>query len=169
MRTILIYLTVFSCFSIPSYGADLKGKVCITDGDTLRVNSFRKGRHCVGGTKVRLLGIDAPELKQTCMHSNGREFLCGRKSASYLFELTANKIIICKGDTTDRYKRVLGTCFADSVNLNRRMVQQGWAVAYRAYSKKYIQAEENARKANRGIWMMKFDMPWIWRKKSRRR
>jgi len=154
-------------FDAPSYAAELKGKVCITDGDTLRVNSVRRGRHCVGGTKVRLLGIDAPELKQTCLHSSGRNFLCGRKSASYLFELTRGKIVVCEGDTRDRYERVLGTCFVSKMNLNKRMVQQGWAVAYRDYSKEYIPDEDRARAAKRGLWDMKFAMPWEWRKLRR--
>jgi endonuclease YncB( thermonuclease family) len=168
MRILLVYLIVFSYFLNPSYGADLKGKVCITDGDTLRVNSKRKGRRCVGGIKVRLLGIDAPELKQTCRHPNGRDFLCGRKSASYLVELINGKEVTCKGDTTDRYKRILGTCFVGRVNLNKKMVQQGWAVAYRAYSKVYIPDEDKARLANQGMWMMSFEMPWKWRRRSRK-
>ena len=142
---ILIYKSVFGrfilgavfilVFSAMSHAADLKGKVCITSGDTLKVNSVRRGRHCAGGTKVRLLGIDAPELKQQCRHSSGRNFLCGRKAASYLFELTKGKVVICEGDTRDRYEHVLGTCFVGKMNLNRRMVQQGWAVAYRDYGR----------------------------------
>ncbi len=160
----LLIAVSFLAFSTPSHAADLKGKVCITNGDTLKVNSIRRGRHCVGGTKVRLLGIDAPELKQQCRHSSGRNFLCGRKSASYLFELTRGKVVICEGDTRDRYQQVLGTCFVGKMNLNQRMVQQGWAVAYRDYSKEYIIDEERAKAARRGIWDMKFKMPWEWRR-----
>ena len=172
---ILIYKSVFGrfilgavfmlAFSTMSQAGDLKGKVCITGGDTLKVNSIRRGRHCVGGTKVRLLGIDAPELKQQCRHSSGRNFLCGRKAASYLFELTKGKVVICEGDTRDGNERVLGTCFVGKMNLNQRMVQLGWAVAYRDYSKDYIKDEERAKSARRGIWDMKFMMPWDWRRK----
>ena len=46
--------------------ADVSGPVCVTDGDTLVVNGKRRHTGCVGGTRVRLFGIDAPELKQKC-------------------------------------------------------------------------------------------------------
>ncbi len=41
--------------------ADVSGPACVTDGDTLVVNGKRKRTRCVGGTRVRLFGIDAPD------------------------------------------------------------------------------------------------------------
>ncbi len=64
--------------------ADVSGPACVTDGDTLVVNGKRQRMRCVGGTRVRLFGIDAPELKQRCKHPSGRDFLCGRAAASRL-------------------------------------------------------------------------------------
>ncbi len=51
--------------------ADVSGPACVTDGDTLVVNGKRQRTRCVGGTRVRLFGIDAPELKQRCKHPSG--------------------------------------------------------------------------------------------------
>ncbi len=64
--------------------ADVSGPACVTDGDTLVVNGKRQRTRCVGGTRFRLFGIDAPELKQTCKLPGGRDFLCGRAAASFL-------------------------------------------------------------------------------------
>ena len=54
-----------------------------------------------------------------------------------------------------------------SEDLNRWMVEQGWAVAYRRYSMDYVQAEEAARATGRGLWSSSFEMPWDWRKTAR--
>ncbi len=64
--------------------ADVSGPACVTDGDTLVVNGKRQRTRCVGGTRIRLFGIDAPELKQRCRHANGRDFLCGSAAAAFL-------------------------------------------------------------------------------------
>ena len=32
----------------------------------------------VGGAKVRLFGLDAPESKQLCRDAGGREYACGK-------------------------------------------------------------------------------------------
>ena len=42
--------------------ADVSGPACVTDGDTLVVNGKRQRTRCVGGTRVRLFGIDAPGI-----------------------------------------------------------------------------------------------------------
>ena len=48
-------------------------------------------------------------------------------------------------------------------------VWQGWAVAYRRFSTDYVLHEDIARKAQRGVWRGKFQMPWDWRSASRNR
>ena len=51
--------------------------------------------------------------------------------------------------------------------LNSKMVSSGQAVAYRKYSKNYIDHEEIAKNKKIGIWSGEFDMPWEWRKKNK--
>lgn len=63
---------------------------------------------------------------------------------------------------TERYRRVLGSCWEGPTDLNAWMIKQGWAVEYRRYSRDYVHQEEVAKEAKRGIWAATFDMPWEW-------
>ena len=47
------------------------------------------------------------------------------------------------------------------------MVGEGWALAYRDYSEKYVPQENAAREAGKGIWAMRFVSPWEWRRGKR--
>ncbi len=144
--------------------ADVAGSVCVADGNTISVNGKRRGGRCLGGTRVRLLGIDAPELKQTCKHRNGRDFLCGRFAASFLLDLVKGKRVFCKGDSRDKHRRLLAICYVNGKDLNALMVREGWALADRRFSEKYIADENAAERANKGLWDMEFTPPWEWRK-----
>ena len=99
------------------------------------------------------------------------------KSQMKLFEiagfamltLTTKKIdgksIICKAqDRLDRYNRYIGVCFLKELNLNKWMVRNGYAVAYRRYSKDYIEDEKYAKKNKLGLWSGNFISPDKWRK-----
>ena len=147
--------------------ADVYGPACVTDGDTLVVNGKRQRTRCVGGTRVRLFGIDAPELKQRCKHPSGRDFLCGRAAASFLLEHVRGRAVECRGNSEDRYGRLIAVCFVGGKDLNAMMVGEGWALAYRDYSEKYVPQENVARKASKGIWAMQFVPPWEWRRMKR--
>ena len=76
-----------------------------------------------------------------------------------------NKQIKCLIHGKDRYKRLIGTCFINEININRWLVKNGWALAYRKYSKDYIGEEEWAKNNNKGLWQGDFLEPWKWRKK----
>ena len=52
------------------------------------------------------------------------------------------------------------------MNLNATMVEEGWAIAYRYYSKDYVKEEEMAKTEKKGIWKGSFIEPYIWRKKN---
>ena len=47
------------------------------------------------------------------------------------------------------------------------MVRNGWAIAYRYYSKDYINDENIAKKNKLGIWVGKFEDPYYFRKKNK--
>ena len=51
----------------------------------------------------------------------------------------------------------------DGVDIGRRLVLAGWALAYRQYSTDYVDAEAEARRARRGLWRGTFAKPWEWR------
>ena len=134
---------------------DLKGKPRIVDGDTI----------WIGPTKIRLHGIDAPESKQTCQKSDVSEYRCGEMATFSLAEIIETHWITCKGETVDLYKRRISICYAGPYDINAEMVRRGWALAYRRYSKDYVDEEEDASSRKAGMWQGEFMKPWEWRRK----
>ena len=129
--------------------------VQITDGDTIKIN----------GEKIRFSGIDTPEMKQTCIE-NGIINPCGVIAKKILMDKISNNEVICISEGKDQYKRTLAECFVKDESLSSYLVRSGYAFAYRRYSKKFIADEEYAKSNKIGMWSMKFDYPWDWRKKN---
>ena len=127
--------------------------VYVIDGDTIKI----------GNEKIRFSGIDAPELNQYCF-KNGKKILCGVLAKKALLKKIGNKVPKCVIEGKDIYKRILAECFINEKSLSKFLVRNGYAFAYRKYSKKFIQDEEFARKNKLGLWSMKFDYPWEFRK-----
>ena len=92
------------------------------------------------------------------------EILCGVLAKKALVKKIGNKIPKCVIEGKDIYKRILAECFVNEKSLSKFLVRNGYAFAYRKYSKKFIQDEEFARKNKLGLWSMKFDYPWEFRK-----
>lgn len=136
----------------------LQGEARALDGDTLQL----------GETRLRLHGIDAPELRQTCEDSAGEVWACGRRAASELAAAVADGEVHCISRDRDRYQRLIATCWADGLNVGQSLVTQGWAVAYRRFSTDYVSEENLARFLTQGIWAGRFKMPWEWRQARRR-
>jgi len=95
----------------------------IVDGDTLRC----------AGERVRLLGIDAPELPGHCR--KGRRCVRGDAAAAteHLRRLTKGKRVTCEWDRRDRYGRPLARCSAGGTDLSCAMLASSHAEA--RYSK----------------------------------
>ena len=129
----------------------LSGKVVsIHDGDTITV---LQGKQQI---KVRLFGIDAPELKQPY----------GKKSKQFLANLIAGQMVEVEENGKDRYKRTIGTVYLGGTDINAQMVENGYAWAYRKFSKKYTPQESKAKKQGLGLWRDKEPIPpWEWRKR----
>ena len=68
---------------------------------------------------------------------------------------------------TDRYGRLVAVCFADGQDINKRIVSDGFALAYRRYSRDYIAAERDAKRDKSGMWQGVFIKPWDWRRGDR--
>ena len=154
LRIALTLAIVLLTLPSPAH-ADITGKPRIIDGDTIHINN----------TKIRLHGIDAPEMKQTCRTSKGEEQQCGRLAKQAFERLVRDQEVICKGDKRDRYKRLIAVCYVGPFNINEQMVTDGWAMAYRKYSKDYVRAEEFAKSRREALWRGTFDPPWEWRKR----
>lgn len=125
-----------------------QGVAVVNDGDSITL----------GGTRIRLRGIDAPELMQTCMRG-GKSYACGRAARESLRALIASRAVTCTGSEIDRYGRLLGDCRAAQHDLNAGQVAAGWAIAYGDY-----EAEEaEARRKKAGLWAGEFERPSEWR------
>lgn len=115
-----------------------------------------------GDERIRLKGIDAPELYQKCYDEKGNAYDCGKDSLEFLQNLMAQGEVHCKCQKQrDRYKRKLCECFVSTLSLNREMISAGWAVSYK--SKKFEDDEIEAQKHKYGIWRGKFMRPAVYR------
>lgn len=124
------------------------------DGDTLIIKHQR----------IRLHGIDAPELHQTC-NDKGRIWACGFVAAKHLRLMTKGKTVVCFTSGQDRYGRWLADCTTNGRDISQSMVADGFALAYRKYSDRYIDDEDRAHAAGLGIWNSEFEGPESWRHK----
>lgn len=122
--------------------------VRVIDGDSLSI----------GTTRIRLEGVDAPELDQLCWR-DGAPWQCGQRSHAELKNLVQDREVRCNPTGKDRYGRVLAKCYVGNTEIQQWMVSSGWAVAYSEYSSEYVEAERNARDARLGIWGSDFLKP----------
>ena len=170
-KKLIILIIISSIFFILTYNDvrseninKISGFAKVVDGDTIKINS----------KKIRLYGIDAPEKKQKCKKtyltisfmSFTKDYMCGEVSTQKLIKKINKQKLNCNILDVDRYKRLIGECFKRNINLNSWMVSNGYAIAYRKYSKKYVSDEINAKNNKLGIWQGKFEMPWDYRRKN---
>ena len=162
-KFLIIIITFFLGQKLNS--AEIYGVPKIIDGDTVYINT----------KKIRLEGIDAPEIKQKCKKpflkisaiigfEFNKNYSCGVIAKKKLIDKISKSKIKCITSSKDRYKRFLATCFKGKINLNKWMVRNGNAVAYRRYSKDYVRDEAYAKENKLGVWKGSFIMPEKWRK-----
>lgn len=133
----------------------LYGSARAGDGDSL----------IIGMERIRLHGIDAPELDQACTR-DGRSWACGEEATEQLRRLLRGDIR-CHSQGTDQHGRTLARCYQGSIDINRSMVESGYALAYRKYSTEFVAVEEQAKAAKRGIWAGTFEVPSVYRQEDR--
>ena len=104
-------------------------------------------------------------MKQTCIE-NGIVNTCGVMAKNILVDKISNNEVVCISEGKDQYKRTLAECFVNDESLSSYLVRSGYAFAYRRYSKKFIADKEYAKFNKIGMWSMKFDYPWDWRRKN---
>ena len=122
----------------------------------------------VGVECVRVSGIDAPDLGQTCMRAN-KPWACGRDAARALGRLVDGKQVRCLVIVRDKIRRlVVGDCTLGGESLSRWMIVNGHAIMNTRQTDAYAKEESEAREAKRGIWSSTFEPPWEWRARQRR-
>ena len=161
--SLILIITLFLTQTLNS--TEIYGVPKIIDGDTVHINT----------KKIRLEGIDAPEIKQQCKKpflkisaiigfEFNKNYSCGVTAKKKLTDKIDSSKIKCISSSKDRYKRFLATCYKDKINLNKWMVRNGYAVAYKKYSKNYMRDEEYAKENKLGLWEGSFITPEKWRK-----
>ncbi len=147
-----------AAFATTSY--DLSGPVTVTkvsDGDSLRSGKLR----------IRIFGIDAPELKQQCQDQNGSAWACGLAARQQLENLLdADKPLHCELRDVDHYGRLIMQCFQGTFDIGAAMVRSGHALAYHSFSQLYVADEKHASSARNGVWQGSFQPPWEWRQQN---
>jgi endonuclease YncB( thermonuclease family) len=128
----------------------LEGRAQASDGDSFRL----------GEQRVRLLGIDAPELRQTCRDEAGDAWPCGLQARDYMASLLRQGQVDCRPEEHDQYGRLLAECTIGELDLAGAMVSKGLAIS----SGRYQAQEHAARQARIGIWRGEFDAPRDWRR-----
>lgn len=148
------WIIVVQCLAFAAEHGELVGNVVgVHDGDTLTLLVDRTQY------KIRLDGIDAPEL--------GQDF--GTRSKQALSKACFGKTVKVETHGQDRYGRTLGEVFTDE-SVNRRLVQDGMAWHYVRYSdsEELAAAEKAAREAKAGLWADPAAVPpWEFRAKKK--
>lgn len=135
----------------------LTGKVIsVADGDTLTILDDANQK-----TRVRLFGIDAPEMGQAY----------GTQSKKLLSTLAFGKVATVEVKDVDQYGRAVGIVHIDSTICNTQMLRLGLAWHYRRYSKsaEFQALEDEARREKRGLWADPNPLPpWEYRKDKKK-
>ncbi|EMO7880870.1 thermonuclease family protein [Campylobacter upsaliensis] len=125
---------------------ELTGKVSkVIDGDTIeflaKTSKTNPYNHIIK-LKIRLYGIDAPELKQAY----------GKEAKEYLSALVLKQEVSLIIENKDKYERIVGTLFLKGQDINKEMVKNGYAHAYESFSKKYLAEQADAKMFKLGLW-----------------
>ena len=154
MKKLILATIILFNLNLKITAGEIYGIPIVTDGDTVKILN----------NKIRLHGIDAPEKNQKCT-KNKKKYNCGALSTKALIDKINKNVIKCLTQKNkDKYNRFIGVCFLGEKNLNKWMVRNGHAIAYKRYSKDYILDEEFAKKNKLGLWSGTFLKPEKWRK-----
>jgi endonuclease YncB( thermonuclease family) len=148
-----IFFVIFSLLLIISddafAGRPIEGMVkAVYDGDTILLATREESR-----LKVRLYGIDAPETKKPDMPGQPLGEIAKR---TLMYKIMGRRVTAEIVDI-DQYKRAVAVIRYSGRDVNREMVAEGFAWAYRqylqgAYASEYIGAENRARSRHAGLW-----------------
>jgi len=121
----------------------------VIDGDSIRLD----------GRSIRIAGVDAPELRQTCLvHSAA--YPCGDVARRALNDMLSGRFVTCRVSGHDRYGRRLASCEVGGKDIGATLVSRGFAVAYG----RYLSEEAEARRKKLELWSGSFERPSDWRR-----
>jgi endonuclease YncB( thermonuclease family) len=154
-----LYLSVLLlCIPALAQAADVTGVPKIRDGDQVTI----------GSTRIRLAGIDAPNLDQLCLNAASERWTCGVAARDGLVAYVGTKSWTCHVQRTDRFGRSVAKCEVDGEDIGQWLVKNGWALSYVRFSHVYDGDEKAAREAKAGLWAGAFMAPWDWRVRNKK-
>lgn len=131
----------------------------VVSGDTLTL----------GNQIVKLYGVAAPDISQTCADSLGRGYRCGQQSVSWLSGWLADNTIKCHILAKDDRGVLIGVCMLGPYDIGAALINSGWAVADIRQTQIYLPYQNQALSNRRGLWQGEFYMPWDWQKIQNRK
>ncbi len=134
------------------------GPVVVIDGDTFDI----------GGKRVRLHGVDAPESAQDCETGSGTDWACGSWVTEEVKLRYSGRAADCAEVDTDRYGRIVARCMVEGRDVGEALVADGLALAYVEFSRDYVDEERDAKLGKRGIWRGEVETPASWRRRAAR-
>lgn len=154
--TILLFGALIALWLVQRPPLDEGRMAYASDGDSFTISI--DGDH----RAVRLLGIDAPELAQTCQSASKASYNCGTRARDALAALAPRRAAIaCRSEGQDRFNRALSRCtLADGRDLGAALAEQGWAITT---SEDYLIEQDRARDQRAGLWQGEFLTPAEWR------
>ena len=165
-----LWFSIHSCI----FASESKQSLFIVDGDSVNINVVlfldlaqapMEELSDKTDLKMRIAGIDTPELKQTCEMEQGKSIDCGFLTKDYLQKLLESEPgdLVIKPIGVDYYHRILIRLFKGETDIGKKMVEEGMSYSYDNTYK----IEETYAKENRlGFWnFFKPPVnPKIWRK-----
>ena len=165
-----LWFSIYSCI----FANESKQSLFIVDGDSVNINVVlfldlaqapMEELSDKTDLKMRIAGIDTPELKQTCEMEQGKSIDCGFLTKDYLQKLLESEPgdLVIKPIGVDYYQRILIRLFKGETDIGKKMVEEGMSYSYDSTYK----IEETYAKENKlGFWnFFKPPVnPKIWRK-----
>jgi endonuclease YncB( thermonuclease family) len=158
MRKIFLAVIAFLLAPAVALATDVTGVPKIREGDSV----------AIGTTRIRLSGIDAPSLDQLCFDAKGQRWTCGVAARDALAGHVGSKNWTCHSGNADRYGRLVSKCEVEGEDIQKWLVQNGWALALPRSHHAYDSDEAAAREAKAGLWAGAFIAPWDWRVRNKK-
>jgi endonuclease YncB( thermonuclease family) len=117
----------------------------------------------IGGSRIKVAGIDAPSVDQLCLNTHGERWTCGIAARDELIKHAGNKTWTCHTVRAETRGRLVARCEVDGEDIQKWLARNGWALSYVRYSHDYDADEKAARDAKAGMWQGAFIAPWDWR------
>lgn len=152
MLRLLPCLIALACIAAPAQGQIMSGPATVIDANTLDMT----------GSRVRLVGLDAPERKQSCTRS-GEDWACGEEAARTLAAIVAEQAITCVAQGADAAGRTLAVCKVRNIDIGQEMLRRGMAIVLDDAPPGYAEASGIAQSLQFGLWAGDFQQPSQWR------